>query len=81
MSRARGVYPPRSARVEAGGDGAPRAIAGVRVAAIREDWLVEDRWWTEEPLCRRYYEVVLADGRAVVVFHDLRADRWLRQPS
>ena len=63
MSAERRVYVPRSAAVEAGEDGAPLALAGTAVEAIREEWVVEDRWWTAEPLRRHYYELVLADGR------------------
>ena len=29
-----------------------------------------DRWWTEEPVLRRYFEVVLESGENTVVFHD-----------
>jgi len=81
MSRGRGMYPPRAAAVEVDEGGAPRRVDGVEVEATREDWLVEDRWWTERPLRRHYYELALADGRLVVVFHDLLAARWLRQAA
>ena len=49
-------------------DGVAAAVAGVAVDAVREEWLVEDRWWTPRPLRRHYFELVLADGRDVVVF-------------
>jgi len=49
------------------------------VEAVRESWLVEDRWWTDEPLRRRYWEVVTADGRDVVVYRDLVAGGWFAQ--
>jgi CO dehydrogenase/acetyl-CoA synthase delta subunit len=49
------------------------------VQAVLESWLVEDRWWTDEPLRRRYWEIVTGDGRVLVVYHDLLADRWLCQ--
>jgi hypothetical protein len=81
MSRARGMYPPRAAAVEVDGNGAPRSVDGIEVEAAREDWLVEDRWWTERPLRRHYYELALADGKVVVVFCDLLAARWLRQAA
>jgi hypothetical protein len=48
---------------------------------LRESWLVEDRWWTRTPLRRRYWELVGARGRNVVVFHDLCSGRWFRQTS
>jgi hypothetical protein len=54
-------------------------VAGVEVDAVREEWVVEDRWWTPRPLRRRYFEVVLANGRNCVIFRDLVAGRWLSQ--
>jgi hypothetical protein len=44
---------------------------------VRESWLVEDRWWTEQPLRRRYWELVSESGRDLVVYHDLASGRWL----
>jgi hypothetical protein len=81
MSRARRVYAPRDAAVEAGEDGAPVALAGTAVEGVREEWVVEDRWWTAEPLRRHYYELVLADGRSATVFRDMRTGRWHRQTA
>ena len=40
-----------------------------------------DRWWTEEPVRRRYFEVVLETGRNVVVFRDEASGKWFRQRS
>jgi hypothetical protein len=66
--------------VEAGRDDVPRTVAGVAVEAVREDWLVEDRWWTPKPLQRRYFELVLTDGRNVVVFREPPdGARWFEQ--
>jgi hypothetical protein len=71
---------PRRARVEANDrDGRPRTIDGRVVDAVRESWLVEDRWWNGSPVRRRYWEVVTACGRNLVVFHDLRAGGWFAQ--
>jgi hypothetical protein len=81
MSQARRVYSPKQAAVRADRSGAPLAVDGVAVEAIREEWLVEDGWWSERPLRRHYYEAVLRDGRSVVVYRDLEANRWLRQPA
>ncbi len=57
----------------------PAALGGVAVEAVVEDWVVEDRWWTASPLRRRYFELVLADGRDAVVFHDLVDGGWFSQ--
>ena len=70
---------PRPARVHSAHDGRPDSFAGVRVEQIREEWVVEDRWWTGRPLRRRYFELVLADGRNAVVFRDLVRHRWFAQ--
>ena len=65
--------------VRAGADGTPLAVEGRRVVAVRESWLIEDRWWTERPLRRRYWELVAEDGRNVVVFRELATGRWFGQ--
>jgi hypothetical protein len=70
---------PRRARVRAGAGGRPLRVDGRRVDAVRESWLVEDRWWTGRPLGRRYWEVVTDCGRDVVVFHDLAGGGWFTQ--
>ena len=70
---------PRRVAVSAAKDGRPLEVGGRVVDAVRESWLVEDRWWTDRPLRRRYWEVVTTDGRDEVVFHDLESGRWWRQ--
>ena len=76
----RGLYTPRRVAVDVDPAGMPCAIAGVGVEGVREEWLVEDRWWTPRPLRRHYFELVLADGRDVTVFRSGgRRGRWYRQ--
>ena len=75
----RGLAAPRPAPVDADGQGRPLALASTPVEAVREEWLVEDRWWTGQAVRRRYFEVVLADGRDVVVFRDLQRGAWMEQ--
>jgi len=81
MSRVRRIYAPRGARVEVAESGVPCALDGVAVDAIREEWVVEDRWWSALPLRRHYYELALADGRNATVFRDARSGRWHSQPA
>jgi hypothetical protein len=69
---------PRAARVEVDGEGTPTRVDGDQVADVRESWLIEDRWWTDQPLRRRYWEVVSQSGRDIVVFHDLLGGSWSR---
>lgn len=76
----RGIYSPRPVTVETGVSGLPRRVGEAGVELIREQWLVEDRWWTPQPLSRRYFELVLADGRDVVVMREPAAGgRWFEQ--
>ena len=79
MTTARRLALPRPARVRAAPGGQPLAVDGHAVAHVRESWLVEDRWWTDRPLRRRYWEIVTRSGRVLVVFHDLAGGRWFRQ--
>jgi hypothetical protein len=46
---------------------------------VREEWRVVDRWWTEEPVSRRYFEVVLESGQNTVVFRDEERRCWFTQ--
>ena len=70
---------PRPARVSVSDAGLPAVVGDVAVEAVAEDWVVEDRWWTGRPLRRRYFELVLADGRNAVVFRDLERGKWFAQ--
>jgi hypothetical protein len=70
---------PRPAAVRSGPGGRPLAVEGRTVDAVRESWLIEDRWWTDRPLRRRYWEVVTTDGRNLVVFHELQGAGWFEQ--
>jgi len=49
------------------------------VALVREEWRVVDRWWTEEPIVRRYFELVLESGQNSVVFRDEERGCWFTQ--
>jgi hypothetical protein len=73
---------PRAVRVRpAAEDGRPLVVDGRPVEAVRESWLVEDRWWNGNPIRRRYWELVTTTGRDIVVFHDLRSGGWFAQRS
>jgi len=79
MTGPRRLSVPVRVGVVAGDDGRPREVDRLEVDSVRESWLVEDRWWTDRPLRRRYWEVVTTCGRNEVVFHDLESGRWWRQ--
>jgi hypothetical protein len=82
------VNKPWPVPVETDAAGTPLAVGRLTVASVREEWLVEDGWWTQKPLQRRYFELVLEDGSDVVVFCEVSPDgsrshapshQWFRQ--
>jgi hypothetical protein len=75
----RALLEPRAALVEESFDGTPHRVNRQPVAVVREEWRVLDRWWTEEPVSRRYFEVVLESGQNVVVFRDQERGGWYSQ--
>ena len=76
---ARRLNAPRPALVEGHADGTPRTVNRQAVAVVREEWRVVDRWWTEEPVSRRYFDLVLETGENAVVYHDGDAGSWFTQ--
>ena len=51
----------RQIAVTTDGDGVPRAIMvdgrRHRVDSVREEWLIDDLWWTDDPVERHYRDV------------------------
>src|SRR5207248_7219890 len=67
------VNDPRPSLVEARFDGTPCRVDRERVALVREEWRGVDRRWTEGPVDRRYFCVVLeSGGSAVILRHEER---------
>jgi hypothetical protein len=65
--------------VEGHADGTPRRLNGQGVALVREHWRVVDRWWTDEPIDRRYFDLVLETGENAVVYRDGESGVWFTQ--
>ena len=76
---ARRLNAPRPALVEAHADGAPRRVNRRGVSLLREEWRIVDRWWTEDPVDRRYFDVVLETGENTVVYRDGETGAWFTQ--
>jgi hypothetical protein len=70
---------PQPALVDVGLGGVPLRVNRLDVALVREEWRVVDRWWTDEPVSRRYFEVVLESGQNAVVFRDQDRGCWFSQ--
>ena len=73
------VNEPRPALVEARVGGDPTHVNRQAIALVREEWRVVDRWWTNEPVHRRYFDLVLESGENAVVYHDDDAGTWFTQ--
>jgi hypothetical protein len=76
---ARRLNAPRPVLVEEHAGGTPRRVNRRGVALVRDEWRVVDRWWTEEPVARRYFDLVLETGENAVVYHDDEAGGWFVQ--
>lgn len=74
----RRLYAPRRVAVEVDPEGVPMTVEGTEVAAVREEWVIEDRWWTLRRMWRHYFELALVDGSNAVVFRN-SGGRWYRQ--
>jgi hypothetical protein len=70
---------PQPALVESGFDGTPREVNRRSVMLVREEWRVVDRWWTDDPVSRRYFDLVLEGGERCVVYRDLERGGWFTQ--
>lgn len=70
---------PRRLEVTTGPDGVPTAVGPRQVLHVRDEWRVDEGWWSGQPLRRRYFDLVLEDGRNAVVFCDRRSGRWFGQ--
>ncbi len=79
MTRPKRLGRPRAVEMRVGTGGVPLQVGVTAVDSVLEDWLVEDRWWSERPVRRRYLELVLQNGRCVLVFRDLSSGRWYTQ--
>ena len=65
--------------MEADANARPLEVNHRAVALVREEWRVVDRWWTEEPVVRCYFELVLESGRNVCVYRDGERQCWFTQ--
>ncbi len=60
-------------------EGIPTAVAHRPVTHVRDEWRVVEGWWTGTSMRRRYFDLVLEDGRNIVVFWDQRDRHWFSQ--
>ena len=82
-------------QVSAGKSGMPAAVAlpparsrrprtapksqYLRIIAINDLWQVDDEWWREHPITRRYYQITTQDDRRLTIYQDRANDQWYWQ--
>ena len=49
------------------------------VTSIDALWPVDDEWWRERPISRRYYQVTTEDNRQFLIFRDQPNGAWYQQ--
>ena len=59
--------------------GRTSTAASLAVTAINDLWQVDDEWWRERPISRRYYQVTTQDDRRLTIFRDQLNGDWYWQ--
>jgi hypothetical protein len=72
---------PRRLQVTCTDEGVPATVSGRAVEQVRDEWRVDEGWWTGSAVRRRYFDLVMEDGRNLVVFWDHRGRQWFGQRS
>ena len=74
---------PRQIEVRADARGVPTALRRngrwLAVERVLDRWRTDDRWWTDRPVSRAYYELLLEDGRTATVLRDEINGLWWEQ--
>jgi hypothetical protein len=51
----------------------------LNIARIEEVWEIDEEWWRERRIARRYYLVTTEAGGQITIFLDLVGGGWYRQ--
>ena len=54
-------------------------IVAQKIAAINDLWQVNDEWWREYPVSRRYYQITTQSDRRLTIFKDNLNGNWYCQ--
>ena len=49
------------------------------IASINDLWQVDDEWWRERPISRRYYQITTRDEQRLTIFRDQLNAQWYWQ--
>ena len=68
--------PARSSRLTKKGRSLTRSLT---IVSINDLWQVDDEWWRERPISRRYYRITTQDDRRLIIFRDHLNAQWYWQ--
>ena len=54
-------------------------LAALAVTSINDLWQVDDEWWRERPISRRYYQITTQDDRRLTIYQDQLNAQWYWQ--
>ena len=57
---------------------APKAVSQ-KITTINDIWQVNDEWWREHPVSRRYYQITTQSDRRLTIFRDDLNGNWYCQ--
>ena len=54
-------------------------LVAQKITAINDLWQVNDEWWREYPISRRYYQITTQNDRRLTIFRDGMNGNWYWQ--
>ena len=54
-------------------------LVAQKITAINDLWQVNDEWWREYPISRRYYQITTQNDRRLTIFQDGMNGNWYWQ--
>ena len=54
-------------------------LGAQKITAINDLWQVNDEWWREYPISRRYYQITTQNDRRLTIFQDGMNGNWYWQ--
>ena len=54
-------------------------LVAQKITAINDLWQVNDEWWREHPISRRYYQITTQNDRRLTIFQDGMNGNWYWQ--
>jgi DNA polymerase-4 len=77
------LYEPCYVEISADERGLPRFVrtnnGWKQVDAVIKQWKVDWNWWSDDPVSRSYFQLLLQDGSFLQIFYNCITNNWYRQ--